>query len=70
MRLPFFISVPVVEQSNQRNDFSTLCFRKIESRFVRMKSRKNLLKQRFDFLILDFRKSNLDVVILLSSDRT
>ena len=70
MSLPFFISVPVVEQSNQRCNFPTLCFRKIESRFVRMKSRKNLLKQRFDFLILDFRKSNLDVVILLSNDRT
>lgn len=70
MRLPLFISVPIVEQSNQRNDFPTLCFRKIESRFVRMKSRKNLLKQRFDFLKSRIRKSNLDVVILLLSDRT
>lgn len=70
MSLPFFVSVLVVEQSNQRCNFPTLCFRKIESRFVRMKPRKNLPKQRIDFLKSKIRKSNLDVVILLSSDGT
>ena len=60
----------VLLEKKRRFNFPTLCFIFLKSRNNFLKQRFNFLKSRNNLLKSRIRKSNLDVVILLSNDRT